>query len=180
MATSPRSTTRIRALTQRECAAMLARNHVGRLAFAFHDRVDIQPLHYVYEAGWLYGRTAEGAQLVTLAHNQWVAFEVDEVRGLLDWSSVVVRGSFHPLDPEAGGRERLTALHAATLLQSLLPEALTTEDPVPFRRVLFRIAVGEMTGRAASLAWAVYPSAVAATGLVGSEVLSAVFVLLLR
>jgi nitroimidazol reductase NimA-like FMN-containing flavoprotein (pyridoxamine 5'-phosphate oxidase superfamily) len=146
-ATNP--TASIRALSQRECAALLARNHVGRLAFAFHDRVDIQPLHYVYEAGWLYGRTSEGAKLATLAHNQWVAFEVDEVRGLLDWASVVVHGSFHRLDPDATGREQLAAGHAAALLRALLPGTLTTDDPVPFRTVLFRIAVGDMTGRLA-------------------------------
>jgi hypothetical protein len=141
------SAARIRALSQRECIALLSRHHVGRLAFAFHDRVDIQPLHYVYEAGWLYGRTSEGAKLDTLAHHHWVAFEVDEVRGLVDWTSVVVHGSFHRLDADAGVQP--SAIHAAALLRSLLPETLTTDDPVPFRTVLFRIAVGEMTGRIA-------------------------------
>ena len=71
-------------MSQHECLALLARNQVGRLAFTFHDRVDIQPLHYVYEAGWIYGRTSQGTKLATLAHHQWVAFEVDEVEGLFE------------------------------------------------------------------------------------------------
>jgi hypothetical protein len=144
-----RSAASIRALSQGECIALLARHHVGRLAFTFHDRVDIQPLHYVYEAGWIYGRTSEGAKLATLAHNPWVAFEVDEVRGVVDWSSVVVHGSFHRLDDDHGVRAQPTGIHAAAVLRSFLPETLTTEDPVPDRTVLFRIAVGEMTGRTA-------------------------------
>ena len=140
----------IRALTQHECSALLARNEVGRIAFAFHDRVDIQPLNYVYEAGWIYGRTSEGAKLVSLAHNQWVAFEVDEVRGPFDWASVVVHGSFHRLETGEDGRDQATGAHAATLLRAIVPETLTAADPAPFRTVLFRVAIGDMSGRAAS------------------------------
>jgi uncharacterized protein len=140
----------IRALSQHECLALLARNHVGRLGFAVEGQVEIQPLHYVYEAGWIYGRTSEGVKLATLAHHQWIAFEVDEVRDTFDWASVIVHGSFHRLDPETGGRDAAAEAHAVRLLRSVVPETLTAEDPVPFRMVVFRIAVGETTGRVAS------------------------------
>src|SRR3982750_4274941 len=90
---------RIRALPAAECERTLARNIVGRIAFTLHDRVDIAPIHYVYEAGWVYGRTSEGAKLATLAHNQWMAFEVDKTRDVFDWESVVLHGSFHRIAP---------------------------------------------------------------------------------
>jgi len=136
-------------MTQHACVALLARHHVGRIAFSYNDRVDIQPIHYVYEAGWLYGRTSLGAKLVTLAHNRWVAFEVDEVRGTFDWESVVVHGSFHRLDPDGPPADAANHARAAELLREIVPATLTTDDPVPYRAVLFRVAVGEMTGRAA-------------------------------
>ena len=60
-------------------------------------RVDIEPLHYVYEAPWMFGRTSTGAKLLTLSHNQWCAFETDDVRGMFDWESVVVKGPFSTL-----------------------------------------------------------------------------------
>jgi nitroimidazol reductase NimA-like FMN-containing flavoprotein (pyridoxamine 5'-phosphate oxidase superfamily) len=131
-----------RALDASEMSAVLARNHVGRLAYTFHDHVDIVPVHYVYSDGWIYGRTSPGEKLVTLAHHKWVAFEVDEVQGLYEWRSVVVRGGFYTLsgDDEAWN-------HALALIRRLVPEALTDEDPAPFRTVLFRIAVQESTGR---------------------------------
>ena len=140
----------IHTLTRDECLALLNRHAVGRLAFAFHDRVDIQPIHYLHSRGWLYGRTSEGAKLETIAHNRWVAFEVDEVRGLFDWASVVVRGAFYRLHLDAASpKERQEAAHAAALLDNVVPNTMAPGDPVPFRTVLFRIHVDEVSGRRA-------------------------------
>jgi nitroimidazol reductase NimA-like FMN-containing flavoprotein (pyridoxamine 5'-phosphate oxidase superfamily) len=141
-----------RSLTRAECDALLARNHVGRLAYSFHDRVDVQPINYVYESGWIYGRTSEGHKVATLEHNRWLAFEVDEVRGPFDWASVVVQGTFHRIDVDAGAPslEHAAGARAIHLLRSLVPETFAADDPTAFRTVLFRISVGEMTGRAAS------------------------------
>ena len=58
-----------RALSKVECEKILSRNHVARLAFSFHDRVDIEPVHYVYERGWMFGRTSPGSKLQTIAHS---------------------------------------------------------------------------------------------------------------
>ena len=139
-----------RSLSHAECDALLARNHVGRIAFVLRDRVDIQPIHYAYEAGWLFGRTSEGGKLMTLAHNHWLAFEVDEVRGVFDWQSVVVHGTFHRIDPDGPPAERGAAARAVHLLREIVPETYTAGDPAAFRTVLFRISIGEVTGRAAS------------------------------
>jgi nitroimidazol reductase NimA-like FMN-containing flavoprotein (pyridoxamine 5'-phosphate oxidase superfamily) len=43
----------LRILARDEAGTVLARNHVGRMAFSLHDRVDIEPIHYVYDTGWL-------------------------------------------------------------------------------------------------------------------------------
>jgi hypothetical protein len=40
-------------LDEAACHALLARHVVGRLAFSHHHRVEIEPIHYVYEAGWI-------------------------------------------------------------------------------------------------------------------------------
>lgn len=127
--------------------AMLKRLHVGRLAYSLHDRVDIQPVNYVFDDGWIVGRTQVGSKLSTLTHNPWCAFEVDDVRGLFDWDSVVARGSFHILDPEQGSVDRYR--RALTVLRELIPGTLTADDPAPERSILFGVHVDEMTGRSA-------------------------------
>lgn len=142
---------RFRDLNQAEIEAILARNHVGRLAYARGNQIDIQPVHYVYSDGWLYGRTSEGSKYEKLAGTayQWwpVAFEVDEVEGIFSWRSVLINGGFYVLSPDGAEEERQAWEKGLGLLRGLLPETLREGDPVPFRNVLFRIAVQEASGR---------------------------------
>lgn len=139
-----------RDLERDEIEQFLQRNSVGRLAFSFHDRVDIQPVHYVYERGWLYGRTSEGDKIMALTHNQWVAFEVDEVKDVFEWTSVVIHGSFWILHPRGSPHAEELWVKAAELVSKIVPGSLTETDPVSFRQTLFRIAVSDVRGREAS------------------------------
>ena len=143
-----------RTLSRAECDAMLARNHVGRIAYAKANHVDIQPVHYVYHGvyhgAWLYGRTRHGAMLETTGETWWpVAFEVDEVEELFRWRSVVVRGGLYTVPPDGAPGQEEEWAEAVRLLRTLVPETFTPDDPVAFRQVLFRIAVQEVTGREA-------------------------------
>ena len=136
-------------LDDAQCHAILDRNRVGRIAYSFHDRVDIAPVHFVRRGPWLYGRSAPGSKLTTLAHVPWVAFEVDEIEGLFDWRSVVVHGAFYCLMP--GGTSYDVSAWEAGLdaLRELVPGSFTRDDPVPFRLAMFRISVDQVTGRSA-------------------------------
>lgn len=142
-------TTIFRDLTRAECDALLARNHVGRLAYTFRDRVDIEPIHYVYGDGFIYARSAPGEKLVTLAHNPWVAFEVDEVHGLFRWQSVVARGTVYWVEPGDDRRKTEIYEHSVTMLRRLIPTAFTDRDPTPDRTAIFRVYVDDVTGRMA-------------------------------
>ena len=151
-AQTPATPPSIHTLNRAECEAILERNHVGRLAFSLHDRVDIEPLHYVFDNGWLVGRTSYGAKLATLRHRPWVAFEVDETEGFFDWRSVVVHGVFDIVTADGPSREAEAWEHAIDRLRELVPAAAAPGDPVPFRTVVFRITIDEVTGRESSTA----------------------------
>ena len=139
-----------REMSRRESERLLESNNIGRLAFSFHDKVDIRPVHYVYSSGWVYGRTSPGEKLVTLQHNQWVAFEVDEVAGPFEWASVIAKGTFYSLSDSGGKHDVELYERALTHLRTLMPEALKADDPVAFRTEVFGISVDSLTGRACS------------------------------
>ncbi len=138
-----------RDLDRAECDALLARSHVGRLAYSFHDRVDIEPISYVHDHEWLYGRTAPGSKVRTLEHRPWVALETDEATGPFDWRSVVVRGTIHFPERDGSAEERELYERALGALRKIIPETLTENDPVPFRTLVFGIHVVDVTGREA-------------------------------
>lgn len=141
---------RIRHLDRDACERILARNHVGRLAYSRQNRVDIEPLHYVFHDGWIYGRTSHGAKLEATGYDWWPgAFEVDEVEDVFRWRSVVVHGGFYVLDEHGANWESAEWRRGVELLRTLIPETMAAGDPAPHRRVLFRISVQETTGREA-------------------------------
>ncbi|MBX3173309.1 MAG: pyridoxamine 5'-phosphate oxidase family protein [Gemmatimonadaceae bacterium] len=139
-----------RDLDAKECVALLDRHVVGRLALSHKDRVEIIPIHYIHDDGWLYCRTAVGTKLEVASHNRWVAFEVDEIDGLFDWRSVVVKGGLYLLRKDGSEHEQEIYDKGVALVRRIVPEALTPKDPLPERAILFRIHVDEMSGRSAS------------------------------
>jgi len=134
-------------LTRDRMEALLARHHVGRLAFAFQNRVDLEPIHYVFSDGALFGRTTYGTKLTVLMHHPWVAFEVDEVHGPFDWQSVVVKGTVYFFQTGESEQLRGAYEHAVGVIRTAMPQAFTPDDPVPERSILFRIHIHEMEGR---------------------------------
>lgn len=141
------STPTFRILEQDECAALLAAHHIGRIAFGYYGRVDIQPIHYVWDKGCVYGRTRDGTKLRAITANRLVAFEIDEVAAMYDWRSVVVKGTLELLSPEETPTEMQ---HAVALLRRIVPDAFVEGDPTPERTNVFRICAEQITGRAAT------------------------------
>lgn len=139
-----------RDLTKEENESVLARNHVGRLAYSFRDAVDIRPIHYVFDDTWLFGRTSPGDKLITLQHHQWVAFEVDEVSGPFDWKSVVAHGTFYRLEPSGAEPDVKLFERGLAAIQQLSPDVFSDTDPAPFRTELFGIFLDTITGRSSS------------------------------
>lgn len=132
-------------LSTDEAQALLARQTVGRLAYAFGDHVDIAPIHYVHDDGWLYGRTSHGTKLAVLARRPQCALEVTESAGDGTTACIVVHGTFQLLDPEVATGDAYD--RAVALLRARTQRALAVGDPVPQRTLLFRIRVQAVSGR---------------------------------
>ncbi len=137
----------IREMRPAECLALLRRHAVGRMAFSFHDRVDLLPIHYVYSDGWLFARTSAGRKMTTLAHAPWVAFEVDDVQSIFDWKSVIVHGTFYTMAPNGAATEARLWEKGVASLKRLIPATGTDADPVAYRSLVFGIHIDDVSGR---------------------------------
>jgi nitroimidazol reductase NimA-like FMN-containing flavoprotein (pyridoxamine 5'-phosphate oxidase superfamily) len=145
MISPPRVT--VRDLERRDAERLLGIHHTGRMAFAFHNRVMMTLVNYVYSAGWIYARLEHGPALATLEHDQWVAFEVDEIIGVYDWRSVIVHGSVQLLRNDRSSSAWRDFNHALELLRGQVPSILTHDDPHPERVQVYRIHLDDCVAR---------------------------------
>ena len=62
---------------------------MGRIAFSLHDRVDVEPIHYVFSDPWIFGRTSQGARLLSPAPHRDIIFGIhaSEISGRCSTSS---------------------------------------------------------------------------------------------
>ncbi len=142
----------VREMSKKEILDLLRRNAVGRMAFSVRDRVDIRPVHYALRKGWLFGRTSPGEKLWKLDRNRWIAFEVDEIDGPLDWRSAIVRGTFYRLAPEGSIHDLRLYNRALRSIRERAPSTLTEDDPIAGRTEIFGISIDSATGRSSSTA----------------------------
>jgi hypothetical protein len=138
-----------RELSADEAKQILARNHIGRVAFSFQDSIDIELLQYTYSDGMIRGRASRADLIRAAASKPWVAFEVDEARELFDWCSVVVKGTLELVgsatgsDADPTGRAEQSPPQASDgLVNAALPA-----PPLTYRD--FRLNVVGITARGA-------------------------------
>jgi nitroimidazol reductase NimA-like FMN-containing flavoprotein (pyridoxamine 5'-phosphate oxidase superfamily) len=132
-------------MSRQDCADMLGRNHVGRLAYRDASRLNIQPIGYVARDNVLFLRSAPGAKMDALARDPYVAFEVDEIEGPFDWRSVVVQGTIYTVERDGSAAEQ----RAVDAIRSVMRGAFTDRDPAPDRKIIYGLYVHEVAGRMA-------------------------------
>lgn len=104
------------ALSPEQIDAVLRRGVIGRLGCHAGGRTYVVPMGYAYDSRRLYLRSGEGLKVQMLRENPSVCFQVDHIRDLANWESVLVFGEFRelrgPEAVEAMGRilDRLTSL----------------------------------------------------------------------
>jgi uncharacterized protein len=145
-------------LNNEQIEQVIANNFVGRLACYADGRPYVVPISYAYDGGFIYVRTFEGLKINMMRKNPKVCFQIDEMKDMANWKSVVTWGTFEELINE---RERNQALEK--LVSRILPEISTemvklspqwpfpTEDFSKIKGIVFRIRITEKTGRFESM-----------------------------
>ncbi|QKJ33285.1 pyridoxamine 5'-phosphate oxidase family protein [Mucilaginibacter mali] len=84
-------------LDQTQIEQLLREQVTGRIACHAEGSTYIVPVNYVFGGSYLYGQSAEGQKIRMMRNNPSVCFEVDEIRTIFDWKSVIIQGRFEEI-----------------------------------------------------------------------------------
>lgn len=143
-------------LTRQESLDLLSRIRLGRLACAQGTQPYVVPFYFAYDNNYLYSFSTVGQKIEWMRANPLVCVEADEVVSPHNWVSVVVFGRYEELrdtpewDSARQFAHQLLAQHTMWWAPGHVRTILHgTERPlVP---VFYRIFVGQITGRRATL-----------------------------
>jgi nitroimidazol reductase NimA-like FMN-containing flavoprotein (pyridoxamine 5'-phosphate oxidase superfamily) len=132
-------------LSTDEIEELLLHGHVGRLGCHAEGRTYIVPIAYAYDGESVIAHSSDGLKIRTMRANPAVCFEVDDIRGLDDWRSVIAWGAYE----ELWGRALESA---AGLLQKRFAALRSNASANPRRHdveraVVYRVRLTTKTGR---------------------------------
>lgn len=142
-------------LTKDQIEDILKSNVIGRVGCTSPDRMYIVPVTYHYDGEFVIGHTIEGMKINLLRQHPECCFQVDTIKDLKNWRSVIAWGTF----------EELTGDEAKSALEKLVnritpltpgetshpprmgPDSSTRMSTFTQNPIIYRIRLKEKTGR---------------------------------
>jgi hypothetical protein len=141
-------------LSPQQIERVLHEQVIGRIGCHAGGRTYVVPVTYAYDAGTILSHTGEGLKVQMMREAPEVCFEVEDLRHLPRWSSVIIQGRYEELHGAAAASalDRLMArLRASPPGLSEMPwQGAGVFAPGTHAQrpdVMFRIAIVEKTGR---------------------------------
>jgi nitroimidazol reductase NimA-like FMN-containing flavoprotein (pyridoxamine 5'-phosphate oxidase superfamily) len=95
----------VRALSEDEILSVLIRGQYGHLGCHAHGKTYVVPISFAWDGRRIVGMTTEGMKVLMMREDPFVCVQIDEVKDLAHWQSVIVWGKF----TELSGVERAQA-----------------------------------------------------------------------
>lgn len=144
-------------LNEDECAEVLERSSLGRLACSRFDQPYIVPIHFAFDAErkCLYAFSTIGQKIDWMRENPKVCVEVDEMIDQFNWTSVVAFGRYEEISDarrDEDLRRQATALfqHRSNWWFPALGKLASGEEH--HSTVVYRILIDRLSGRRAARA----------------------------
>jgi nitroimidazol reductase NimA-like FMN-containing flavoprotein (pyridoxamine 5'-phosphate oxidase superfamily) len=141
-------------LNSEEIEDVLSRALIGRIGCHANDDVYVVPVSYAYDGSYIYVRSLEGKKIDIMRRNPKVCFQVDTMKDMANWESVIGFGEFEEiLDDHERSRALQTLLNRKLPLQSSETTHLgsiwpfQTEDLNTIEGIVFRVLLKQKTGR---------------------------------
>lgn len=133
---------------------VLTRQIMGRIGCCGDGVTYIVPISYAYDGEYVYGHATEGMKIDIMRQNTDVCFEVEEMKDMANWKSVIAWGTFEELTDQTQRKKGLQTLVDRVLpLISSETTHLSPQWPFPvsdintIKGIVFRIRLEKKTGR---------------------------------
>ncbi|MFL5808013.1 MAG: pyridoxamine 5'-phosphate oxidase family protein [Flavisolibacter sp.] len=133
---------------------LLLKQVVGRIGCFANNKVYVVPVSYAYDGSNIYVHSYEGLKIEAMRRDPDVCFEVDDLRDMSNWQSVIAWGRFEEITDEY---ERKQAVRVLMRRKLPIASSITTHlgENWPFYSeaseaidgIVFRIVLTERTGR---------------------------------
>lgn len=143
-------------LTDEQIEQVLKENILGRIGCNDGSKTYVVPINYVYDGKFIIGHSMEGMKINMMRNNPIVCFEVDEMKSLTNWKSVIAWGEYQELIAE---RDRYSAMKLFVdkmmhmkISRADIPTETSEKSIHPFSQesikpIIYRIVITEKTGR---------------------------------
>ncbi len=133
---------------------VIKRNVIGRLGCNDNGKTYILPISYAYDGKSIYVHSLEGLKVSIMRKNPNVCFQVDTMKDMADWESVLVWGTFEELTEEKDKNDAVEKLMNRQL-PLISSETVKLSPEWPFHTgnhskipgMFFKINITEKTGR---------------------------------
>ncbi|QIL41528.1 pyridoxamine 5'-phosphate oxidase family protein [Pedobacter sp. HDW13] len=136
-------------LNKGEMISLLESQVTGRLGCHSDGETYVVPINYVYRNNAIYAHSGPGKKIDMLRRNPQVCFQVDQIKDIFSWKSVVLWGTFEELN----GEERQQAMQG--IIHRIMPltyrpsqeSSHGISSDVHQEIIVYKISIKEGTGR---------------------------------
>lgn len=142
-------------LTSHEIEEILKSNVIGRIGCSSKQKVYVVPTTYVYDGESILGHTTEGMKINLLRENPECCFEVDVMKDLANWRSVIAWGTYEEVTGEDADKVIDKLINTIAPMMPSETSQPQRMGPIPSSRlstfgknpIIYRIRLKEKSGR---------------------------------
>lgn len=145
----------LRELNENQIEALLNDQFIGRIGCHAEGVTYVVPINYAYDGVNIYGHSSKGMKIDIMRENPEVCFEVDNIKDVTNWQSVIVWGRFEEITEMA---DQLKILQKLTdrISPHIIDDSVTPEHGfvdnesdvgTSLELIIYKIVINKKTGR---------------------------------
>jgi len=145
----------LRELNDSQIEDLLKEQVIGRIGCHSAETMYVVPVNYVYDGVSIYCHSAQGMKIDMMRKNPQVCFEVDKIKDVTNWESVIAWGKFEEITDMEEKQQVLQKL-VNRITPYIIDDSVTREHGfvdeesdvgTTVELIMYKIVVSKKTGR---------------------------------